>query len=250
MDIGDVAVLRLVDEGRSADVVPHLPARHGEDEEERHAAPRRLVVEELEVVPAQVEEAADEGEEHEERDGARVVGRPEHPDVHLGPLADPLGHRLRAETHPLDVHRVQLLGLPLGREVHEDGRRVQLHGLEDVGALVEVDHGEEHLVGVELRVAVRVGDELVLCSGLLTDGALPLRRERREHDDNGVVSGRAAHKVLELVAVQLDDGPLRREVHQLRDLVGQGVLLLVRGRHQDEECQQEDRAEDEQSLHV
>ena len=250
MDIGDVAVLRLVDEGRSAYVVPHLPARHGEDEEERHAAPRRLVVEELEVVPAQVEEAADEGEEHEERDGARVVGRPEHPDVHLGPLADPLGHRLRAETHPLDVHRVQLLGLPLGREVHEDGRRVQLHGLEDVGALVEVDHGEEHLVGVELRVAVRVGDELVLCGGLLADGALPLRRQRREHDDDGVVAGRAAHKVLELVAVQLDDGPLRREVHQLRDLVGQGVLLLVRGRHQDEECQQEDRAEDEQSLHV
>jgi hypothetical protein len=37
---------------------------------------------------------------------------------------------------------------------------------------------------------------------LLADGALALSRQRREHDDDGVVPGRVANKVTELVAVQ------------------------------------------------
>ena len=73
----------------------------------------------------------------------RVVGRPEDPDVHVGPLCNPLGDGVGAEAQPLDIHGVQLLGLPLLREVHEDRRRVELHDLEGVGALVEIHHGEE-----------------------------------------------------------------------------------------------------------
>jgi hypothetical protein len=43
---------------------------------------------------------------------------------------------------------------------------------------------------------------LVLVMSLLADGALALSRQRREHDDDGVVPGRVANKVTELVAVQ------------------------------------------------
>ena len=130
MDVGHASVLGLLDEGRSADVVPHLPAAHGEDEAERDQAPRVLVVEELEVVPAQVEQAGDEGEEHEEGDGAGVVGRAEDADVDVGALVDPLADGVGAEAHALHVQGVGLLRLALGGEVHEHRRGVELHDLE------------------------------------------------------------------------------------------------------------------------
>ena len=86
MNVGHSSVLRFVYEWRSPDVVPHLSAHHGKDKEERQQGPGRLVVQKLQVVPSQVEQATDQGEQHEKRHGASVVGRPEHADVHVGPL--------------------------------------------------------------------------------------------------------------------------------------------------------------------
>jgi hypothetical protein len=53
-----------VDEGRGADVVPHLAGDHGEDEEEGDEGPGRPVVEELQVVAPQVQQTADQGRQH------------------------------------------------------------------------------------------------------------------------------------------------------------------------------------------
>ena len=227
VDIRDVAVLRLVDERGTSDVVPHLAACHGEHEDERSYAPRSLVVQKLEIISAEVEESSDEAEEHEQRDGASVVWWSEHPNVHLCPLADPFGYGLRPEAHPLYIHGVQLLGLSFGWKVHEDGSRVKLHELKYVRALVKVHHGEEHLVRIELRVAIRVGHKLVLGGGLFADCALSLGRQCCEHDYDGVVSWCIPDKVLKLVAVQFDDGSLGREVHQLRYLLGKCVAAAI-----------------------
>ena len=92
---------------------------------QRHDGPHGLVVEELEVVTTQVQQAADDGEEHHQRNGGRVVGRPQDPDLNLRLLADPTGDGLRGEAHSLDVHRVGALRLAFGREVHQHRRRVQ-----------------------------------------------------------------------------------------------------------------------------
>jgi hypothetical protein len=53
-----------VDEGRGADVVPHLAGDHGEDEQEGDERPGRPVVEELQVVAPQVQQPADQGRQH------------------------------------------------------------------------------------------------------------------------------------------------------------------------------------------
>jgi hypothetical protein len=42
-----------------------------------------------------------------------VVRRAEYSDVHLGSFHDPLGYGLRRETHSLDIHAVDALGLSL-----------------------------------------------------------------------------------------------------------------------------------------
>jgi hypothetical protein len=55
--------------------------------------------------------------------------------------------------------------------------------------------------------------------GLLADGALSLRGQRGEHDDDAVVARRALDKVPELVAVEPDDGALERELAQLLHLL-------------------------------
>ena len=56
---------------------------------------------------------------------------------------------------------------------------------------------------------------------MLADGALSLCRERREHDDDAVVSGRGLDKVPELVPIEPDDGPLVGELPQLVHLLSQ-----------------------------
>ena len=176
-------------------MIPHLSTGHGEDKEKRQEAPDILVVEELKIVSAEIEESADQTEEHEEGDGSGVVGWTKDADMNVRALTDPLGQGLGAEAHPLNVHGIRFLGLSFGWEVHEDGRRVELHDLKDVGSLIKVHHGEEHLVGVKLGVAVRIGHQMELVRGLLADGALPLGRQGREHDDHGVVPGIVLHQV-------------------------------------------------------
>ena len=58
MDVCDVPALRLVHEGGSPDVVPHLAAGHGEHEGQGDDAPRGFVVQELQVVATEVQQAA------------------------------------------------------------------------------------------------------------------------------------------------------------------------------------------------
>ena len=162
VDISNASVSALVDKRWSPDMVPHLETNkridhrqskrtnlarsHGKDKEESKEGPGSFVVEELQVVSPQVEQPTHHCKEHQESHGAGVVGRSEHPDVHLSPLSNPLGNCLCRETNPLQVHVVGLLGLSLGREVHEHWCCVQLHRLEHIRALVEVDHGKEELV--------------------------------------------------------------------------------------------------------
>ena len=146
VDVGHATVLGLLNEGRAADVVPHLSGDHGEDEEEGDEGPGRPVVQELEVVAAEVEEPTDEGGQHEQGDGPSIVGRAEDTDGDLCTVSDPLGNVVGAEPDALDVHAVLLLGLSLLWEVHEYRGGVEVHGLEDVLSLVEVDHGEEEFV--------------------------------------------------------------------------------------------------------
>ena len=73
--------------------------------------------------------------------------------------------------------------------MHEDRGRVELHDLEHVGSLIEVHHGEEQFVGVELGVAIGVAHQMELVRGLLANGTLSLGRQGREHHDHGVVPG-------------------------------------------------------------
>jgi hypothetical protein len=64
---------------------------------------------------------------------------------------------------------------------------------------------------------------------LLADGALSLRGQRGEHDNDAVVARRALDKVPELVAVEPDDGALEGELAQLLHLLGEApapALLL------------------------
>ena len=60
------STLCIVYEGRCADVVPHLAGDHGEDEEQGNQRPGRPVVEELQVVPPQVEQAPDQDGQHQD----------------------------------------------------------------------------------------------------------------------------------------------------------------------------------------
>jgi len=210
-------------------MVPHLARDHGEYEEESNEGPGCLVIEELQIVSTQVEQSSHQGEKHQEGNGSCVVRRSEHADIHLCSLSYPLSNGLAGEPCPLYIHVVSLLGLPLGWEVHEDWSCIQLHGLEHIRALVEVNHGKEELVGVELAIPVAVGDQVVLITGLLTDCALPAGRQRGEHHYDAVVAGGGLDKVTELVAIELYHWALGREVHQLANLVSQGgaVFLLL-----------------------
>lgn len=97
MDVGHLSLLRLMDEGRSSDVVPHLSAGHGEDEDEGQQAPGGLVVEELQVVSSEIEKSSHQAEEHEEGDRAGVVGGTEDADVDVGALSNPFGQGLGAK---------------------------------------------------------------------------------------------------------------------------------------------------------
>ncbi len=60
----NTSILSLVDEGRGADVIPHLAGDHGEHEEEGDEGPGRPVVEELQIVAPQVQQPADQGRQH------------------------------------------------------------------------------------------------------------------------------------------------------------------------------------------
>jgi len=53
-----------VHEGWGADMIPHLAGDHGKHEEEGDKGPGRPVVEELQVIASQVEQAANQGRQH------------------------------------------------------------------------------------------------------------------------------------------------------------------------------------------
>ncbi len=61
--------------------------------------------------------------------------------------------------------------------------------------------------------------ECIILPGLLANGALSLRGQRGEHDDDAVVARRALDKVPELVAIEPDDGALEGELAQLLHLL-------------------------------
>jgi hypothetical protein len=65
--------------------------------------------------------------------------------------------------------------------------------------------------------------ESIILPGLLANGALSLRGQRGEHDDDAVVARRALDKVPELVAVEPDDGALEGELAQLLHLLSEAA---------------------------
>lgn len=67
------------------------------------------------------------------------------------------------------------------------------------------------------------------------DGALSLRLQGREHDDDGVVPGRRLDKATELVSVHADDRATRRPLHHLVHLLRQQVLKTEREREEKDE---------------
>ncbi len=73
--------------------------------------------------------------------------------------------------------------------------------------------------------------EYIILPGLLADGALSLRGQRGEHDDDAVVARRALDKVPELVAVEPDDGALEGELAQLLHLLREAAQALLLPAH-------------------
>ena len=220
-----------VNEGRPADVVPHLAGEEGEDDAEGDDAPGGPVVEELEVVASHVEEAADEHEQESDHDWAGVVGRAKDADLDVAPFEDPLLQSLGVEADPLDVHGVALLATALGGEVNDDGGGVEVESLEDVLGIVEVGEGKVETLGVETAVAMRVGHDLKLLPGLSTDLTAASRGEGGEHDDHGVVARRPLHVRPELVPVQLEHRLPQHVLLQVVDsLVQRQRLLALRQR--------------------
>lgn len=78
MDVGDGPVLPSVDKWGRPDLVPHLSRDHGEAEEQCPHGPDLLVVQEVEVVPPQVQEASAQQDQHHYGHCSRVVGGPEY----------------------------------------------------------------------------------------------------------------------------------------------------------------------------
>lgn len=83
MDVGNLSLLVLMDKRRTADVVPHLPGNHDEAEEHRTSGPHVLVVQELQVVAAQVQKSCHKGKEDDKCYGPRVIGWAEHTDLKI-----------------------------------------------------------------------------------------------------------------------------------------------------------------------
>jgi hypothetical protein len=75
-----------------------------------------------------------------------------------------------------------------------------------------------HHTSTSILFFIRQQESFIL-PGLLADGALSLRGQRGEHDDDAVVARRALDKVPELVAVEPDDGALEGELAQLLHLL-------------------------------
>ena len=63
-------------------------------------------------------------------------------------------------------------------------------------------------------------------SHLFANGALPLSRQGREHDNDGVVPGRVLNEFAELVPVQANDRPLGAEIEKLLNFVAEDIRLL------------------------
>ena len=124
---------------------------------------------------------------------------------------------------PLEVHRVLPLVLAFRRKMYKHGSTVKFqlknrqkikfrnfsknstYSLKDVGALVEIDHGEEETRRIAARKSPRIRDDRIFVVGLLADLALALGLQRRQHDDYRVVARRIFHVFAKFVAVEAND---------------------------------------------
>ena len=100
-----------------------------------------------------------------------------------------------------------------------------LYHLENVGALVEIDHREEQLVGVALRVPERVRHDRELVTGVSTHHTLPLSRHRCEHHDHRVAPGGCFDELPEFVAVEAQHRLFVGHVCELLHSFGQSETL-------------------------
>lgn len=228
MDVSDSSILSLVDERRASDVIPHLAGDHGEAEDDCQKAPHLFVVQKVQVVPAQIEEPSNEGRQHQNGNGGRVIRWPEDSYLDVGTLLDPLADNLGRHAHPLNVHGIGRFWLAFSREVNENRGCVQAQHLEHVGTLVKVDHRKEQLVRVGLRVPVGIGHYRVLIMGMPTDNTLPSRGHGSEHYDHRVIPWGRFDKVPETIPVEAHNRSFRVHVQQLLHLFRQGLRLKTK----------------------
>lgn len=99
--------------------------------------------------------------------------------------------------------------------MHEHRRRVQAQHLEHIGALVKIDHCKEQIVGVALRVAIRIGDNRVLVVRMATDNALSARCHCREHNYYRVIAWCHLHQIPESIAIEFQHRSLIVQVEQM-----------------------------------
>jgi hypothetical protein len=228
MEVRDASVLSFVDERRSSDVIPHLTGHHGECEEKREQTPELFVLQEFQVVALEVEESSDECDKHNHCNGSRVVWWTENANLDVSALLHPLSDGLSGDSNALDVHGVAVLLLSLRWEVHENRCSVESEHLENVRALVKVHHGEEELVRVDRRVAVRVGEDGVLVRCWPANHTLPRWLKCREHNNNRVIAGSRLDVFLEFVSIQAENRLLRVPIEELLDLLAQRSRALQR----------------------
>lgn len=89
MDVSNLAALSLLHQRRASNVVPHLSACHGKDKAQGQKTPSSLVVQELEIIPPQVQQASSNSKEDEHGNGASVIRRPEDSDIDISTLSNP-----------------------------------------------------------------------------------------------------------------------------------------------------------------
>jgi len=99
--------------------------------------------------------------------------------------------------------------------MHEHGGGVQAQKLENLGAIIEIHHGEEKFVGVSGREAVRVGHDGELIVGVPADLTLPRGSQGSEHNDHRVIPGGILHVLPELGSIEAEQRLLRVHLHQI-----------------------------------
>lgn len=206
-------------------MVPHLTRNHCETENDCQETPHLLVVQKVQVVSTQVEESSDEGRQHKDGYSSGIVWWSEDPNLNIGTLLNPFADHFGGNSHPLDIHGVSCFWFALRWEMNKDRSRVQTQQLKHVGALIEVNHSEEQLIRVSLRIAIRICHYRVLVVSVTANYTLPGRCHCSEHDDDRVVSRCRLYKVTETVPIEAHHRPLGVHVQQLLDFLRKGLRL-------------------------